>query len=233
MSPTLWPNRGFSTQNPGRPEFHRLGRPPTTQRVSRLRPALTHGPLGAGHSGWLPELGLRPPDAGFECSGAPAVGHWGQKETLSRAQLPQCQLCSLLPGPCPPKPDPTSPGEDGRGDPVLRKGPGQRARRTELRLSILQTPACAMHGHTHVREHARTPCPAACPRRGLTGDQGPLGPSQPSGVTSAKGLSQRLHWRPMTPGRQAHCPVSASQARLWEPAGKQSQGRQASRSAGW
>lgn len=49
-------------------------------------------------------------------------------------------------------------------------------------------------------------------------------PSQPLTVTSAKGLSQRLHCRPMTPGLQGHCPVSMSQARVWEPDGKQSQG---------
>lgn len=49
-------------------------------------------------------------------------------------------------------------------------------------------------------------------------------PSQPFRVTSAKGLSQRLHCRPMTPGLQGHCPVSMSQVRVWEPEGKQSQG---------
>lgn len=49
-------------------------------------------------------------------------------------------------------------------------------------------------------------------------------PSQPLAVTSAKGLSQRLHCRPMTPGLQGHCPVSMSQERVWEPEGKQSQG---------
>lgn len=57
-------------------------------------------------------------------------------------------------------------------------------------------------------------------------------PSQPSVVTSANGLSQRSHWRPRTPGLQEHWPVSAWQVRLCEPAGKHSQGRQASCSGG-
>lgn len=47
----------------------------------------------------------------------------------------------------------------------------------------------------------------------------PHSPWQPLGVTSAKGLSQLLHWRPMTPGRQWQRPVSLSQEREVEPTG--------------
>ena len=81
--------------------------------------------------------------------------------------------------------------------------------------------------------HACTPRPPeedtqgrSLPHAGAGG--GRRGPSQPRTATSAKGLSQRLHWRPMTPGLQLHWPRSMSQARLWEPCGKQSQGMQAS-----
>lgn len=49
-------------------------------------------------------------------------------------------------------------------------------------------------------------------------------PSHPVDVTSAKGLSQRLHWRPMTPPLQGHCPVMASHVRDSEPREKHSQG---------
>lgn len=49
-------------------------------------------------------------------------------------------------------------------------------------------------------------------------------PSHPVDVTSAKGLSQRLHWRPMTPPLQGHCPVTASHIRDSEPREKHSQG---------
>lgn len=86
-----------------------------------------------------------------------------------------------------------------------------------------------MYTQTHTHRRAQQPVPEMRPERGLSGQCRPL---QPSVVTSAKGLSQRLHWRPMTPGLQAHCPVSASQVRLWEPCGKQSHGRQASWSGG-
>ena len=44
-------------------------------------------------------------------------------------------------------------------------------------------------------------------------------PSQPLGDTSAKGLSHRSHWRPMTPGLHWHWPLSRSQAREKEPMG--------------
>ena len=44
-------------------------------------------------------------------------------------------------------------------------------------------------------------------------------PSQPLVVTSAKGLSQRSHWRPMTPGLHGHWPSSGSQTRDREPVG--------------
>lgn len=49
-------------------------------------------------------------------------------------------------------------------------------------------------------------------------------PSHPVGVTSAKGLSHWLHWRPITPPLQGHWPVMGSQVRDSEPIGKQSQG---------
>lgn len=49
-------------------------------------------------------------------------------------------------------------------------------------------------------------------------------PSHPVDVTSANGLSQRLHWRPMTPPLQGHCPVTASHVRDSEPREKHSQG---------
>lgn len=80
------------------------------------------------------------------------------------------------------------------------------------------------------RGHRRVPRVAAAggavPRcTGPAGSRGPQQvPSQPRTVTSANGLSQRLHCRPITPGLQGHCPVSMSQARVWEPDGKQSQG---------
>lgn len=57
-------------------------------------------------------------------------------------------------------------------------------------------------------------------------------PSHPVDVTSAKGLSQRLHWRPMTPPLQGHCPVTASQVRDSEPTEKHSQGEQTSSPSG-
>lgn len=49
-------------------------------------------------------------------------------------------------------------------------------------------------------------------------------PSHPVDVTSANGLSQRLHWRPITPPLQGHCPVMASHVRDSEPREKHSQG---------
>lgn len=44
-------------------------------------------------------------------------------------------------------------------------------------------------------------------------------PSQPEFVTSAKGLSHALHWRPITPGLHWHWPVSGSHDREKEPTG--------------
>lgn len=81
--------------------------------------------------------------------------------------------------------------------------------------------------HTRARKGSRLSL-----RCNLQGVKGQRRPSQPNVVTSANGLSQRLHWRPMTPGLQAHCPVAMSQVRLWEPWGKQSQGRQVSWAGG-
>lgn len=46
-----------------------------------------------------------------------------------------------------------------------------------------------------------------------------LSPSQPEFVTSAKGLSHVLHWRPITPGLHWHWPVSGSHEREKEPTG--------------
>lgn len=46
-----------------------------------------------------------------------------------------------------------------------------------------------------------------------------VSPSQPEFVTSAKGLSHVLHWRPITPGRHWHWPVSGSHEREKEPTG--------------
>lgn len=44
-------------------------------------------------------------------------------------------------------------------------------------------------------------------------------PRQPLAVTSAKGLSQLLHWRPRAPGRQGHCPLWGAHEREVEPTG--------------
>lgn len=49
--------------------------------------------------------------------------------------------------------------------------------------------------------------------------QGACSPRQPLAVTSAKGLSQPLHWRPRAPGRQGHCPLWGAQEREVEPTG--------------
>lgn len=44
-------------------------------------------------------------------------------------------------------------------------------------------------------------------------------PSQPLAETSAKGLSQRLHWRPITPDLHWHWPLSRSHVLEKEPTG--------------
>lgn len=49
--------------------------------------------------------------------------------------------------------------------------------------------------------------------------RGACSPRQPLAVTSAKGLSQLLHWRPRAPGRQGHCPLWGAQEREVEPTG--------------
>lgn len=69
-------------------------------------------------------------------------------------------------------------------------------------------PGTGHGGAAHAQPHGAS---APLPR--------PRSPSQPLGVTSAKGLSQLLHWRPMTPGLQWQRPVSLSQEREDEPTG--------------
>lgn len=96
-----------------------------------------------------------------------------------------------------------------RATPLALQTPQQAAAHPALRSPHLPT---AISSH-----------PAA-PARLISSAAGRDVPSQPFRVTSAKGLSQRLHCRPMTPGLQGHCPVSMSQERVWEPEGKQSQG---------
>lgn len=64
---------------------------------------LTHRSLGAWHCGRLPELGLRPPDAGLKRPGTSTVDHWGTEERRwLRLAWPCLQmgnaLCTLLPG---------------------------------------------------------------------------------------------------------------------------------------
>lgn len=57
---------------------------------------VSHGSLGAGHCGWLPKLGLRPPDVGLKCSGTSAVDDWGMEKESSSARHGRPPECTRL-----------------------------------------------------------------------------------------------------------------------------------------